>query len=185
MFSHRPSYLLETGVKLRGGHLVVIRLSFISPGIAIMVPLRSGCLLHLVCYINAMERGSKRIAPRPRFTTSFTIMSLNAEGISQKLKSGLSIGGIRYDDVCYIEQLLHHRAKSPSSQRTIPLLVADYCKSDQESSIRAMCEQAFRRSGRHGECYNPHLKQSIPEASAVGESQSNGKAESSALRLEY
>ena len=114
----------------------------------------------------------------------------------------------------------HHRARSPSSQRTIPLLVADDChvrdskdeelatilvarlypskallaaycdqkgvddyaitrlaacvtdtgytkvvyKSDQESSTRAMCEQAFRRSGRHGECYNPQLKQFIPEA---------------------
>ena len=134
----------------------------------------------------------------------------------------------------------HHRAKSPSSQRTIPLLVADYChvrdnqdeelatilvarlypskallavycdqkgvddyvitrlasfirdtgytkvvyKSDQESSIRAMFEQAFRRSGRHGECYNPQLKQFIPESSAVEESQSNGKAGSSVLRLE-
>lgn len=134
----------------------------------------------------------------------------------------------------------HHRAKSPSSQRTIPLLVPDYChvrdgkdeelatilvarlypsktlladdcdqkgiddyvftrlaafvkdtgctkvvyKSDQDISVRAMSEHAFRRSGRHGVCYNPQLKQFIPEASAVGESQSNGKAESSVLRIE-
>ena len=58
-------------------------------------------------------------------------------------------------------------------------------KSDQASSMRAMLEQAFRRSGRHVECDNPQLKQFIPEASAVGESQSNGKAEESVLRLEY
>ena len=58
-------------------------------------------------------------------------------------------------------------------------------KSDQESSIRDMFEQAFKRSGRHGECYNPQLKQFTPEASAVGESQSNGKAESIVLRLIY
>ena len=49
-------------------------------------------------------------------------------------------------------------------------------KSDQESSIRGMFEQAFRRSGRHGERYNPQLKQFIPEASAAGERQHNGKA---------
>ena len=57
-------------------------------------------------------------------------------------------------------------------------------KSNQESSIRAMFEEAFRRSGRHGDCYNPQLKQFIPESSAVGESQSNGKAEGSVHRLE-
>ena len=47
-----------------------------------------------------------------------------------------------------------------------------------------MFEQAFRKYVRHGRCYNPQLKQLIPEASAVGESQSNSKAESSVLRLE-
>ena len=47
-----------------------------------------------------------------------------------------------------------------------------------------MFEEAFRRSGRHGESFNPQLKQFIPEASVVSESQSIGKAESSVLRLE-
>ena len=42
-------------------------------------------------------------------------------------------------------------------------------KSDQESSIVAMLEQAIRRSGRHGSV--------VPEASAVGESASNSRAE--------
>ena len=42
-------------------------------------------------------------------------------------------------------------------------------KSEQESSIVAMLEQAIRRSGRHGSV--------VPEASAVGESASNSRAE--------
>ena len=133
-----------------------------------------------------------------------------------------------------------HRQRLPSSQRTTPLLAADYCfirdsqdkdlctvlvgrlypakalfavvcdqkgaddyvitrlaqfirnsgyshivyKSDQEPSIRTMFEEAFRRSHRQGSCYNPKLRQFVPESSAVGESQSNGKAENSVQRLE-
>ena len=50
-------------------------------------------------------------------------------------------------------------------------------RSDQEPSIRALLEATFVRSQREGECYNPSLEQFVPEASAVGESQSNGKAE--------
>ena len=42
-------------------------------------------------------------------------------------------------------------------------------KSDQESSITAMLEQAIRKSGRHGSV--------VPETSAVGESASNARAE--------
>ena len=42
-------------------------------------------------------------------------------------------------------------------------------KSDQESSILAVMEQAIRKSGRNGTV--------VPEASAVGESASNGRAE--------
>ena len=57
-------------------------------------------------------------------------------------------------------------------------------KSDQERALRAMLEESFRRSGRTGECYNPTLQQFVPEASAVGESQSNGKAENAVQRLE-
>jgi hypothetical protein len=57
-------------------------------------------------------------------------------------------------------------------------------KSDQERSIRAMLEEAFRRSSRQGDLYNPALDQFIPEASAVGESQSNGRAENAVQRLE-
>ena len=56
-------------------------------------------------------------------------------------------------------------------------------KSDQEA-IPAMFEEAFRRSHRQGSCYNPKLRQFVPESSAVGESQSNGKAENSVQRLE-
>lgn len=137
-------------------------------------------------------------------------------------------------------QNAQHRSQSPSSQRTVPLLAADYAqardcedealatlligrlypakqilavpcaqkgiddyvitqvaqfikrsgykhvvyKSDQEASIRAMFEEAFRRSHRQGECYNPNLQQMVPEASAVGESQSNGKAENAVQRIE-
>ena len=57
-------------------------------------------------------------------------------------------------------------------------------KSDQEPSIRALFEATFVRSQREGECYNPSLEQFVPEASAVGESQSNGKAENAVQRLE-
>ena len=57
-------------------------------------------------------------------------------------------------------------------------------KSNQEASIRALFEEAFRASHRQGSCYNPGLQQFVPEPSAVGESQSNGKAENAAQRLE-
>ena len=51
-------------------------------------------------------------------------------------------------------------------------------RSDQEPSIRAMTEEAFKASGREGAHYNADLHQMVPEASAVGESQSDSKAES-------
>ena len=51
-------------------------------------------------------------------------------------------------------------------------------KSDQEASIRAMLEAAVLQAGREG------LQQATPEASAVGESQSNGAAESAVGQLE-
>ena len=51
-------------------------------------------------------------------------------------------------------------------------------RSDQEPSLRAMLEEAFRKSSE------AHLQQAVPEASAVGESQSNGRAESSVLRIQ-
>lgn len=57
-------------------------------------------------------------------------------------------------------------------------------KSDQEASLRMVFEAAFQRSTRQGECYNPRLVQFTPEASAVGESQSNGKAENTVQRIE-
>ena len=57
-------------------------------------------------------------------------------------------------------------------------------KSNQEASIRALFEEAFRASHRQGSCYNPGLQQFVPESSAVGESQSNGKAENAVQRLE-
>ena len=57
-------------------------------------------------------------------------------------------------------------------------------RSDQERSIRAMFEEAFRLSHRQGSCYNPKLQKFVPSESSVGESQSNGKAESTGQRLE-
>ena len=134
----------------------------------------------------------------------------------------------------------HHRSHGSAPQRSVPLLVADYCymrdvldeelatvlvarlypakaiaavvcdnkgidehaicriaqfikesgyskvvyKSDQERAIRAMLEEAFRRSSRQGELSNPTLEQFVPEANAVGESQSNGRAENGVQRLE-
>ena len=52
-------------------------------------------------------------------------------------------------------------------------------KSDQEVSIRAMLESAVLKSGREGT-----LEQATAENSAVGESQSNGRAESAVGLLE-
>ena len=57
-------------------------------------------------------------------------------------------------------------------------------RSDQEHSVRLVFEHAFRKSQRQGLLYNPNLEQLVPEASAVGESQSNGKAENAVQRLE-
>ena len=133
-----------------------------------------------------------------------------------------------------------HR-RSSSSQRTLPLLVADYCqlkdtddgiegitvlvarlyparallatvvdvkgpddnavarvanfirdsgysrmvyRTDQEASIRSLFEEAFRKSQRQGSLYNARLEQFTPAAPAVGESQSNGKAENAVQRVE-
>ena len=134
-----------------------------------------------------------------------------------------------------------HRSKSVDSQRSVPLLVADYCyvkdihdetistllvarlyparalmatvcekkgpedehsvarlalfikesgykkivyRSDQEPSIRAIFEAAFKKACREGELYNPALDQMVPESSAVGESASNDRAENAVQRLE-
>ena len=49
-------------------------------------------------------------------------------------------------------------------------------KSDQERSIVAMVDEAVRRSGRSGTA--------VPEASAVGESASNGRAERTVQSIE-
>ena len=46
-------------------------------------------------------------------------------------------------------------------------------KSDQEASIRSLFEETFKASAREGILHNPTLVQMVPEASAVGESQSN------------
>ena len=48
-------------------------------------------------------------------------------------------------------------------------------RSDQEPSLRALLETALQKS---------QLDQAVPEASAVGESQSNGRSESSVLRIQ-
>ena len=51
-------------------------------------------------------------------------------------------------------------------------------RSDQERSIVALFEETFKASNREGSpLHNSVLTQMVPEASAVGESQSNGKAE--------
>ena len=57
-------------------------------------------------------------------------------------------------------------------------------KSDQEASIRSLFEETFRASAREGVLHNPALLQMVPEASAVGESQSNGRAENAVQKLE-
>ena len=57
-------------------------------------------------------------------------------------------------------------------------------KSGHEWAPRAMLEESFRRSGRTGKRYNPTLQQFVPEANAVGERKSNGKAENTVRRLE-
>ena len=57
-------------------------------------------------------------------------------------------------------------------------------RSDQEPSIRAMFEEAFKAAGREGIMYNPNLQQMVPEASDVGECQSHGKAESAVQKVE-
>ena len=57
-------------------------------------------------------------------------------------------------------------------------------RSDQEASLRALFEAAFVTSQRQGESYNAKLEQLVPEASSVGESQSNGLAENSVQRIE-
>ena len=58
-------------------------------------------------------------------------------------------------------------------------------RSDQERSIIALFEETFKASGREGTpLHNPQLTQMVPEASAVGESQSNGKAENAVQKFE-
>lgn len=57
-------------------------------------------------------------------------------------------------------------------------------RSNQEPGLRALFEEAFTKSMRQGELYNPRLQQMVPEASSVGESQSNGKAELAVQKLE-
>ena len=51
-------------------------------------------------------------------------------------------------------------------------------RSDQEPALRALLDQAFKKASE------AQLEQAVPEASAVGESQSNGRAESSVLRIQ-
>ena len=51
-------------------------------------------------------------------------------------------------------------------------------RSDQEPALRALLEQAFKKASE------AQLEQAVPECSAVGESQSNGRAESTVLRIQ-
>ena len=57
-------------------------------------------------------------------------------------------------------------------------------KSDQEKPLRALLEETSQASMRQGELQNPQLTQMVPEASAVGESQPNGRAENAIVRVE-
>ena len=58
-------------------------------------------------------------------------------------------------------------------------------RSDQERSIVALFEETFKASNREGTpLFNATLTQMVPEASAVGESQSNGKAENTVQKFE-
>ena len=57
-------------------------------------------------------------------------------------------------------------------------------RSDQERSIVKLFEETFKASSREGMLHNPQLTQMVPEASAVGESQSNGRAENAVQRFE-
>ena len=50
-------------------------------------------------------------------------------------------------------------------------------KSEQERSIRAMFEEALRRSRRESILFQPTLEDFVPDTSDVGESQSDGKVE--------
>ena len=52
------------------------------------------------------------------------------------------------------------------------------CRSDQEASLRALIEESFNVASRQGQL------QMTPEASSVGESQSNGKAEAAVKLFE-
>ena len=51
-------------------------------------------------------------------------------------------------------------------------------RSDQEPALRALLNEAFKKAS------DSQLEQAVPEASAVGESQSNGRAENSVLRIQ-
>ena len=51
-------------------------------------------------------------------------------------------------------------------------------RSDQEPALRALLEKAFKKASED------QLQQAVPEASAVGESQSNGRSESAVLRIQ-
>ena len=51
-------------------------------------------------------------------------------------------------------------------------------RSDQEPALRALLEEAFRKSS------DAQIEQAVPEMSAMGESQSNGRAESSVLGIQ-
>ena len=57
-------------------------------------------------------------------------------------------------------------------------------RSGQEVGFRALFEKAFSKSTRQGELHNPPLQQMVLEASSVGKSQSNGKAEIAVQKLE-
>lgn len=51
-------------------------------------------------------------------------------------------------------------------------------RSDQEPPLRALLEESFKKAS------DAQLQQAVPEASSVGESQSNGRAESTVLRIQ-
>ena len=57
-------------------------------------------------------------------------------------------------------------------------------RSDQEKAIVKLFEETFKASSREGMLHNPQLTQMVPEASAVGESQSNGRAENAVQKFE-
>ena len=136
---------------------------------------------------NSAHRSSKTSSERsiPVFVADYFFVRKPNEDLLTGLAGKLYPSGNFFASVCDVKG-----PDDPVTERLAEFLKDSgitklVYKSDQEPAIRAMLEKALTSIGRNGEARSgDEIVQLVPEASAVGESPSNGKAERAVQSIE-